>query len=100
MAKEGAKSNLHNECPKCFKVELATYQFENEVEYWWETIKPHEGEKALTWATFKNLMDAKYYPKDVKLAKEQEFIKFKQRRTMSVMEYAPKFNELSRFAPV
>jgi len=45
-------------------------------------------------------MDAKYYPKDVKWAKEQEFLKFKQGRTMSVMGYAAKFNKLSCFGPV
>ena len=45
-------------------------------------------------------MDAKYYPKDVKWAKKQEFLRFKHRKTMSVMEYVAKFSELSCFAPV
>jgi len=42
-------------------------------------------------------MDAKYYPKDAKRAEEQEFLSLKQ-GSMSLMEYAVKFNELSRFA--
>ena len=42
-------------------------------------------------------MDTKYYPKDAKRAKEQEFLSLKQ-GNMSVMECAVKFNELSRFA--
>ena len=43
-------------------------------------------------------MDAQYYPRDVKRGKEQEFLRLKQGQ-MSIMEYAAKFNELSRFAP-
>ena len=43
-------------------------------------------------------MDAQYYPRDMKRATEQEFLRLKQGQ-MSVMEYATKFNELSRFAP-
>jgi len=43
-------------------------------------------------------MDAQYYPGDMNRAKEQEFLRLKQRQ-MSVMEYAVKFKELSRFAP-
>ena len=54
----------------------------------------------MTWAEFKNLIDAKYHLKDVKWAKEHEFLRFKQGNTMSVMEYATRFNELSHSAPV
>jgi len=34
------------ECPDRFKVALATYQFEGEVEFWWGMVKPR-GEEAL-----------------------------------------------------
>jgi len=44
-------------------------------------------------------MDAKYYPKDVKWAKEHEFLIFKQWRAMTVMKYVATFNELNYFAP-
>jgi len=30
------------ECPKRFKVRLATYQFEREVEFCWGTVKPRK----------------------------------------------------------
>jgi len=43
-------------------------------------------------------MDQQYYPRDVQRMKEREFLGLKQ-GSMSVMEYASKFNELSRFAP-
>jgi len=52
----------------------------------------------LTWDEEKILMDAQYYPQDVRRAKEWEFLRLKQRE-MTVIEYAAKFNELSRFAP-
>jgi len=44
------------------------------------------------------LTDAKYNRKDVKWAKEQEFLHLKLGETISVMEYVIKFNEHSRFA--
>ena len=86
------------DCPARFKVALATYQFEQEAEFWWETVKPREDEPPMTWERLKVLMDAKYCPKDAKRAKEQECLSWKQ-GNMSVMEYAAKFNELSHFAP-
>ena len=43
-------------------------------------------------------MDAQYYPLDIKRAKEQEFLRLEQGQ-ISVMEYATKINQLSRFAP-
>jgi len=43
-------------------------------------------------------MDAKYHPRDIKKAKEQEFL-FLELRDMSIMEYATIFNELSYFSP-
>jgi len=86
------------ECPERFKVHLATYQFKREVEFWWGTVKPAVGEPVLTWNQLKALMDAQYYPRDVRTVKEREFLCLKQGE-ISVMEYAAKFNELSRFVP-
>jgi len=42
---EECKQKLENlfgimECPDRFKVALTTYQFEEEAEYWWGTVKP------------------------------------------------------------
>ena len=86
------------DCPENFKVRLATHQFKKEAKFWWGTVKPRAGEPALTWEQLKALMDAQYYPRDMKRAKEQEFLRLKQGQ-MSVVEYAPKFKELSRFTP-
>jgi len=52
----------------------------------------------MTWTRLRELMDQKYYPKDVQGVKEQEILGLKQ-GNRSVMEYASKFNELIRFAP-
>ena len=43
-------------------------------------------------------MNTKCYPRDAQRTKEQEFLSLKQ-ESLSVIEYAAKFNELSRFAP-
>ena len=86
------------ECPNRYKVALATYQLEGEVEYWWGTVKSREGEDPITWERLKELMDNQYYPRDVRRIKEREFLSLKQ-GNLSVMEYATKFNEISRFAP-
>ena len=86
------------DCPTRFHVALGTYQFKGEVVYWKETVKPRRDESLITWERLKELMDTKYYPGDTKRAKVREFLSLKQ-GNMSVMEYAAKFNELSRFAP-
>jgi len=42
-------------------------------------------------------MDSIYYPRDTQRMKEREFLGLQQ-GNLSVMEYAAKFNELSRFS--
>jgi len=84
-------------CPNRYKVARTTYQFEGEAEYWWETVKPKGGEDPMTWKRLTELLDNKYYARDVQRMKEREFLSLKQGQ-MTVMEYAARFNELSRFA--
>jgi len=86
------------ECPARYKVALVTYQFEAEVKYWWETVKPREGEDPITCERLKKMIDNQYYSRDVRRMKEREFLSRKW-GSLSIMEYATKFNELSRFAP-
>jgi len=50
------------------------------------------------WNRLKEMMDNQYYPRDVRRIKEREFLSLKQ-GSLSIMEYATKFNKLSRFAP-
>jgi len=60
-------------------------------------VKRRVGEPVLTENPLKTLIDAQYYPQDVRRLKEQEFLCLKQGE-ISIIEYALKFNELSRFA--
>jgi len=53
------------ECPYRYKVALTTYQFKGEAEYLWGTIKPRGGENPMTWERLTELLDNKYYPRDV-----------------------------------
>jgi len=53
------------ECAARYKVALATNQFEGEVECWWGTVKPREGENLITWYKLKEMMDNQYHPRDV-----------------------------------
>ncbi|KAI8559804.1 hypothetical protein RHMOL_Rhmol04G0203000 [Rhododendron molle] len=52
----------------------------------------------MTFAEFETLFLDKYFPTPLHLAKEQEFTNLKQ-GTMTVTQYAAKFEELSRYAP-
>jgi len=54
------------DCPESFKVRLAIYQFEKEVEFWWGTFKPRAGEPTVTWKQLRIMMDVQYYPRDMK----------------------------------
>jgi len=42
---------------------------------------------------------AKFYPVVVQRQKEKEFMELKMSSTMTMMQYASKFTELSRFVP-
>ena len=83
-------------CPNRYKVALTTYQFKGEAEYWWETVKSR-GENPVTWQRLIELLDNKYYARDIQRMKEGEFLNLKQGH-MTVMECAARFNELSRLA--
>ena len=86
------------DCPDQYKIALTTYQFKGEAECWWDTVKPRGNENPMTWERLIGLLDNQYYPRDVQRIKQRDFLRLKQGQ-MSVMKYASKFNELSRFAP-
>ena len=51
------------------------------------------------WIKFLSELRAKFYPAVVQRKKEKEFMELKMSCTMTVMQYASKFTELSRFVP-
>jgi len=80
------------------KVKLAIHMLAEEAEYWWTKSKGRleaSGE-VVTWARFKSEFLRKYFPEDLRTKKEVEFLNLKQ-ENLSVVEYAAKFEELSRF---
>ncbi|XP_058223134.1 uncharacterized protein LOC131332843 [Rhododendron vialii] len=77
-------------------VALATYQLKGEARYWWDLIEATHAIATMTFDEFETLFLNKYFPMPLHLAKEQEFLNLKQ-GTMTVTQYAAKFEELSRY---
>ncbi|XP_074314487.1 uncharacterized protein LOC141649704 [Silene latifolia] len=85
-------------CPDKWKVGFVVYYLVGQADLWWETVKEKRNEEGFGWAEFKELLRSKFYPVSLRRQKEEEFNSLRQ-GSMSVMEYAAKFMELSRFAP-
>ncbi|XP_058216793.1 uncharacterized protein LOC131327666 [Rhododendron vialii] len=79
------------------RVALITYQLKGEAHYWWDLMEATHVIATMTFAEFETLFLDKYFPTPLRLAKEQEFLNLKQ-GTMTVTQYAAKFEELSRYA--
>lgn len=86
-------------CPMEQRVTYATFMLVREAEYWWRATRQlleAEG-REITWEVFRGRFLEKYFPTDVRHAKEMEFLQLKQ-GGMSVGEYATKFEALSKFS--
>nr|KYP75970.1 hypothetical protein KK1_020184 [Cajanus cajan] len=70
-----------------------------EAEYWWDSTRRllEGGGIIITWEVFRAKIFEKYFPNDVRRAKEIEFMQLKQ-GNMSVGEYASKFEELRKYS--
>ncbi|XP_058218101.1 uncharacterized protein LOC131329060 [Rhododendron vialii] len=79
------------------RVALATYQLKGEARYWWDLMEITYTIATMTFDKFETLFLNKYFPTPLRLVKEQEFLNPKQ-GTMTVTQYAAKFEELSRYA--
>ncbi|GAU10215.1 hypothetical protein TSUD_420210, partial [Trifolium subterraneum] len=88
------------EATEAQKVMLATHRLIDDADFWWGNTRQRmiAAGTLMTWNNFKNEFLAKYFPADVKTKKEIEFLKLEQ-GSMTVAEYAKKFDELSRFCP-
>jgi len=82
------------------KVRLATHMLAEEAEYWWTSTKRRieASGDAIAWVRFMNEFLRNYFPEDLRNKKEAEFLNLKQ-GSMSIAEYAAKYEELSRFCP-
>ncbi|XP_025982928.1 uncharacterized protein LOC114374159 [Glycine soja] len=73
----------------------------DEAEYWWENTRPRlegAGGAIVPSGTFRHTFLEKYFPEDVKNRKEMEFLESKE-GSMSVAEYAARFENLVRYFP-
>jgi len=74
------------------------FYLKDKADLWWGTVRERQNEPGFGWGKFKEMIKDHFYPTSLQKAKENEFMKLQQ-RTMSILEYASKFMELSRFAP-
>jgi len=75
------------------------YYLTGEADIWWNTVKDKLVGPEFTWNKLLSELRAKSYPVVVQRQKEKEFMELKMSGTMTVMQYASKFTELSRFVP-
>lgn len=86
--------NCHNE----MKVKLTTFYLEGQADIWWRTTKEVDQQPEFTWEKFIEKLRERFYPPAVQRKMENDFM-FLRQGTKTVLEYAAKFLELSRFAP-
>uniref|UniRef100_A0A151UHY9 CCHC-type domain-containing protein n=1 Tax=Cajanus cajan TaxID=3821 RepID=A0A151UHY9_CAJCA len=80
------------------KLAYAVYMLVGEVEYWWRGTRQMKESRGVVvdWDCFKGVFLEKYFPDNVRYAKEVEFIRLHQ-RSFSVSEYAIRCEHLARF---
>ncbi|XP_057548098.1 uncharacterized protein LOC130826533 [Amaranthus tricolor] len=82
-------------CQSRLKVKLAASYLTGTAELWWRTVKQTAIDS--TWEQFMKKLGDQFYPPSLQRKKENEIL-FLRQGTMSVIEYASKFRELSIFA--
>ncbi|XP_052197391.1 uncharacterized protein LOC127804559 [Diospyros lotus] len=85
-------------CSDTQKVQLATYLFRGGAERWWETVRQRFVGREPSWAEFRELFNANYFPAWVRDQKTYEFIELTQ-GNRTVAQYEEEFISLTRFAP-
>ena len=65
---------------------------------WWDVTKQTHDPNTMTWAQFVQAFSKKYYSPVVLATKVDEFITLVQ-GSLSVTDYAQKFDRLAKFAP-
>ncbi|XP_048489745.2 uncharacterized protein LOC104883294 [Beta vulgaris subsp. vulgaris] len=98
MAQQHGEVFDATQCPDKWKVNFAVFYLKGQADLWWKTAKEMHDQPGFGWEKLKEAMRRQFYPPSLQLQMESEFIHLKQ-RSMSVLEYAVKFNELARFAP-
>ena len=80
------------------KDELASYQLKNVTQTWCKMWQDRcvLGGVLVTWDLFKTTFLERFFPREMREAKVEEFIKLKQ-GSMTVREYSLNFVKLSRY---
>jgi hypothetical protein len=88
------------DCTDAQRVRLGTHMLIGEAGDWWDNARQRleVAGTMITWAIFKGEFLGKYFPEDVRVRKEVEFLELKQ-GDMTVVEYAAKFGVLIKFSP-
>ena len=81
------------------RAELAGYQLKDVAQVWYTQFKENKPIRAgpISWEVFKKAFLGRFFPREKREAKVEEFIKLRQ-GGMSVQEYSLKFNKLSKYA--
>ena len=97
---EMEKAFAVQECHDEEKIRYTAYLLQGEAYNWWRILEQkYEYDRIpLTWERFRDEFFDKYFPRSVRIQKEQEFIHLKQ-GNRSVAEYEVKFTELAKFVP-
>ena len=79
------------------RVSLIAFMLRDEVDSWWDMIKSTHDMTQMTWIQFEDMLLSNYFPEAVRRQKRAEFLHLVQ-TNMTVIEYASKFTQLSRYA--
>ncbi|XP_052179895.1 uncharacterized protein LOC127793152 [Diospyros lotus] len=94
----------HLHCREEEKVNCATFMLQDEADRWWKGVKramtPRARAPYITWERFKELFNEKYFPLNLRLKKEREFMELKKTRDMYVAQYKDVFSRLIRYMPI
>ncbi|XP_052204017.1 uncharacterized protein LOC127809294 [Diospyros lotus] len=94
----------HLHCNEEEKVNCATFMLQGEADRWWRGVKrtmtPRVRAPYITWERFKELFNEKYFPLNLRMKKEREFMELRQTGDMSVAQYEDAFSRLIRYMPI
>ena len=85
------------EVPENRRINIGAFYLTGQADIWWGMVKPTFQNDESTWNKFSEALRAKFYPMHLQKQKQKEFLTLRQ-GNLSVMEYASRFTELSRFA--
>ncbi|KAM6557203.1 hypothetical protein CsatB_022381 [Cannabis sativa] len=79
------------------RVRCAIYMLRDDARIWWEIVSQGHNLNTMTWDAFRALFYEKYYNESIRAAQAEEFARLVQ-GSMTVTEYATKFDRLAKFA--